>query len=285
MNVYGLLEPCLSRIWKENESDIRPDTVHADTQGQSTAIFGLAYLLGIQLLPRIRNWKDQQIYRSSAEARYQHIDDLLKAEVDWNLIQEFLPDMLRLAVSVKTGSILPSDILRRLSSHSRKNKLYYALRELGRVVRSIFLLRYLADIELRHVIQTATTKSERFNKFVQWVSFGGDNVIAENVRDEQRKFIKYNHLVANPLVFHNLTSLTRAFQKAEADGILIPDEIAAAMSPYQTEHMNRFGNYFVNFDRAPEPIPLEYRKPPQSETVCRVLVMPKTGSDQRGRDQ
>ncbi len=64
--------------------------------------------------------------------------------------------MLRLAVSVKTGAILPSDILRRLSSHSRKNKLYFALRELWRVVRSIFLLRFVSDMELRHMIQTAT---------------------------------------------------------------------------------------------------------------------------------
>jgi TnpA family transposase len=46
---------------KENESDVWPDTIHADTQGQSTAIFGLAYLLGVELMPRIRNWKDQNI--------------------------------------------------------------------------------------------------------------------------------------------------------------------------------------------------------------------------------
>lgn len=51
----------------------------------------------------------------------------------------------------------------------------------------IFLLCYMSDLELRHVINTATTKSERFNNFVQWVSFGGDSLIAENVRDEQRK--------------------------------------------------------------------------------------------------
>jgi TnpA family transposase len=70
----------------------------------------------------------------------------------------------------------------------------------------MFLLRYLSDLELRHVINTATTKSERFNKFVQWVAFGGDSVIAENVRDEQRKFIKYNHLVANLLAFHNVVA-------------------------------------------------------------------------------
>src|ERR1035437_1925423 len=29
----------------ENDSDVLPDTIHADTQGQSAAIFGLAHLL------------------------------------------------------------------------------------------------------------------------------------------------------------------------------------------------------------------------------------------------
>ena len=51
---------------KESESDVRPDTIHADAQRQSTAIFGLAYLLGVKLMPRIRNWKDQNIFRPSA---------------------------------------------------------------------------------------------------------------------------------------------------------------------------------------------------------------------------
>jgi TnpA family transposase len=54
---------------KENESDVRPDTIHADTLGQSTAILGLAYLLGVELMPRIRNWKDQNILRSSADSK------------------------------------------------------------------------------------------------------------------------------------------------------------------------------------------------------------------------
>lgn len=41
-----------------NQSDIQPDTVHGDTQAQSATVFALAYLLGIKLMPRIRNWKD-----------------------------------------------------------------------------------------------------------------------------------------------------------------------------------------------------------------------------------
>jgi TnpA family transposase len=168
-------------------------TVHADTQGQSEAIFGLMYLLGIELQPRIRDWKGLAFYRADRDSRYDHIDALFTAQANWDLVEGMLPDMLRVAVSIQSGAILPSDILRRLGSYSRKNKLYFAFRELGRVVRTIFLLRYVADAELRQVVHAATTKSERFKRFVQWVAFGGNSVIAENVRDEQRKFFKYNH--------------------------------------------------------------------------------------------
>jgi TnpA family transposase len=263
---------------KENESDVRPDTIHADTQGQSTAIFGLAYLLGIQLMPRIRNWKDRNILRPSPSSKYEHIDALFTGSVDGDLIESMLPDMLRVAVSIRTGAILPSDILKRLDSHSRKNRLYFALRELGRVVRSMFLLRYLSDLDLRHIINTATTKSERFNKFVQWVAFGGDSVIAENVRDEQRKFIKYNHLIANLLAFHNVVAMTNALRRMESEGLEVRDEWMAEFSPFQTERINRFGHYAVNFNRTPASPIVNFRKPAQLETAdpeLKILVMPK----------
>jgi len=130
----------------------------------------------------------------------------------------------------------------------------------------MFLLRYLSDAELRRVIQGATNKSERFNQFVQWVSFGGESIIAENTGDEQRKFIKYNHLVANLLVFHNLVTLTNALQRLQHDGLKASEEALATLTPYQTEHTNRFGNYIVNFSRTPEPLPVDLRKPTGSET-------------------
>src|SRR6516164_2063586 len=170
--------------------------------------------------------------------------------------------MLRVAVSIKIGAILPSDILRRLGSYSRKNKLYYGLRELGRVIRTLFLLRYISETELRQVIHAATTKSERFNLFVQWVAFGGDRTIAENVRDEQRKFIKYNHLLANLLVFHNVVAITNAVRRMEAEGFEVRDECVAELSPYQTERINRFGHYALNFSRTPVAPSLDFRKPP-----------------------
>lgn len=121
----------------ENRSDVRPETLHSDTHGQSEPIFGLAYLLGIQLMPRIKDWKHLHFYRPRADRSYPHIDALFTAQINWTLIDALLPDMLRVAVSVKLGRITPSTILRRLGTYSRKNKLYFAFRELGRVVRTI----------------------------------------------------------------------------------------------------------------------------------------------------
>jgi len=83
----------------------------------------------------------------------------LSGSIDYKLIETHLRDMLRVAVSIKRGKISASTILRRLETYSRKNKLYFAFRELGKVVRTVFLLRYINEIELRQTIQSATNKS------------------------------------------------------------------------------------------------------------------------------
>jgi len=153
-----------------HRGDEPPEAVHSDTHGQSATIVGLSYLLGIQLLPRIKNWKDLAWCQPSPESRYAHIDALFTGVIDWDLIATLLPDMLRVALSIKEGRSTPSTILRRLGTYSRKNKLYHAFRELGRAVRTGFLLRYLSDAELRATTQAAMNKNESFNNYLEWVA-------------------------------------------------------------------------------------------------------------------
>lgn len=124
-----------------NESDIQPDTIHGDTQAQSATVFALAYLLGITLMPRIRNWQSLDFYRPSRSARYEHLDSLFTKTVDWELIERHLPDMFRVALSIKAGRLKPSTILRKLGTNSRKNKLFQAFSELGCALRTRFLLQ------------------------------------------------------------------------------------------------------------------------------------------------
>lgn len=244
-----------------NESDIRPDTLHGDTHAQNTPVFGLAHLLGIDLMPRIRNIKDLTFYKADGQTKYKNIQPLFRggSVIDWDLIQRHYHDMLRVAVSIKAGKIIPSTLLRRLGSKNRRNKLYFAFRELGRVMRTIFLLRYIGDPELRSTIHAATNKSEEFNNFAKWSFFGNEGVIAENVRHEQRKIIKYNHLVANMIILHNVQAMSKAIKQLQVAGHQIDPAILAGLAPYRTSHINRYGDYRLDLKRPVEPLNYRYK--------------------------
>ncbi|WP_148715761.1 Tn3 family transposase [Chitinolyticbacter meiyuanensis] len=248
----------LDGFW-ENQSDIKPNTVHGDTQAQSYPIFALSHLLGISLMPRIRGVQDLTLFRPDNTTRYENIDCLFGEPIDWKLIETHLPDMLRVAVSIKVGKITPSTILRRLGNFSRKNKMYVAFKELGKAIRTQFLLRYISDVEFRKTISAATNKSEQFNEFVKWVFFGGQGVIAENIRHEQRKLIKYSHLVANMLILHNVVGMTEALAKMKQSGADLKPDILGGLAPFRHRHINRFGDYTLDFERELRPLNFEMR--------------------------
>ena len=52
-------------------------------------------------------------------------------------------DILRLASSIKQGTVTASLMLRKLGSYPRQNGLAVALRELGRIERTLFILDWL----------------------------------------------------------------------------------------------------------------------------------------------
>lgn len=168
--IEGLLKARLS---------VKADTVRADTQGQSAAVLAFTYLLGINLMPRIRNWKDLVLYRPDNKTKYQHIDKLFTATIDWTLIEQHWQELMQVALSIQAGTISSPLLLRRLGSESHKNRLYLAARELGNVVRTAYLLQWIGSIELRQEVTANTNKIESYNGFAKWLDFGGD-VIAEN---------------------------------------------------------------------------------------------------------
>ncbi|MDA1775092.1 Tn3 family transposase [Bacillus cereus] len=238
----------------KNKSDIQPDTLHADTQGQSTPVFALSYLLGIQLMPRIRNWKDLKFFRPDKHTQYKHIDPLFKDVIDWRLIETHWKDLFQVVVSIKMGKILPSTLLRKLSSNSKKNRLYQAFQELGRVIRTIFLLQYISDMKLREQITASTNKVEAYNGFSKWLFFGGDGIITENDPIAQEKRIKYNELITNSVIFQNVVDITTILWQLKNEGYRFSRQDLERISPYITRHIKRFGDYVIDLQKIPHPI-------------------------------
>ncbi len=235
-------------LLKNESKTIEPEEIHADTQGQSLPAFGLATMLGVELLPRIRNWKDLIFYRPNADSRYDHIDILFgKSEViDWKLIETHWIDLMRVVISIRQGRISSSALLRRLGNHSRKNRIYKAFRELGRAIRTTVLLRYLSQTELRDSITVVTNRVESFHNFSKWLSFGNAGIIADNDPDHMEKIIKFNELLANCVIFYNAAQLTNVLNQLASEGQPAERDDVAALSPYTTKHVLRFGDYVLD---------------------------------------
>ncbi|MDE1999957.1 MAG: Tn3 family transposase, partial [Burkholderiales bacterium] len=81
-----------------------------------------------------------------------------------------------------------------------------------------------------------------------------EGVIADNDPEEQEKIIKYNDLVANAVIFHNVVDQTRIIRQLKQEGIEVKREDVATLSPYITSHIKRFGDYIIDSDAIPEPL-------------------------------
>jgi TnpA family transposase len=247
----------------KNLSDIQPDTLYADTQGQSGPVFAISYLLGIKLMPRIRNWKELTFLRPSVDATYKYIDPLFKDVVNWNLIKLHWYDMMRVVLSIKAGKVMPSTLLRKLSSYSKKNRLYQAFLELGKVVRTMFLLEYISNARMRQEITAITNIVEKYHHFLDWVFFGKDGIITENDPIEQEKRLKYLDLVASAIILQNTVDMSLAIQTLTAQGYRVNHRFVASLSPYITRHIKRYGDYVVNLQNIPQPFEAAIHLPPE----------------------
>ncbi len=237
-----------------NKSLIQPDTLHTDTQGQSAPIFGMAYLLGINLMPRIRNWRSITMYRPDSATTYEHIDALFTGVVDWDRIERSWEDLMQAMISIQEGRILPSTLLRKLSNYSRKNHLYQAFKAVGDVVRTLFLLKFISEMDTREIITQETNKVESYNGYCDWVAFGGDAVLSGMDDDTFTKRVKYTDVVANALILHNIFDMSVALETLKHRGYVVAPETVAQLSPYVTRNWRRFGEYSVDMDQVPPPL-------------------------------
>jgi TnpA family transposase len=215
-----------------------------------------------------------RFYRPDPAVRYRHLDRLFGDGIDWKLIETHWQDMLQVVLSVRQGKVMPSTILRKLGNYSRKNRLYHVFRELGRAVRTAFLLRYISDRPLRQRITANTNKVETYNAFQQWIRFGKEGVLEENDPLEMEKLIKFTQLVANAIMLSNVLDMSAAIRTLLATGYIVTTQAVAELSPYLRQHIARYGEWSGTLPMRRRPStrrPL----PPIWSTPCSTLVWPE----------
>ena len=98
------------------------------------------HLLGFRLVPRIRDLKDKNLYVHCDAKTYLTLSGLVGGPIQVKHIRTHWDEILRLAASIKQGTVTASLMLRKLGSYPRQNGLAVALREMGRIARTLFTL-------------------------------------------------------------------------------------------------------------------------------------------------
>jgi len=161
----------------DNETEL-PIVEHAtDTAGFTEIVFALFDLLGLQFAPRIRDLGEQRLYRMDRTKTYQHIEPLLKGTINQDLITSTWDDLLRVAGSLKRGWVTSSLFISRLQAYPRQNALARALQEYGRLVKTLFILRYLESPDYRRRIHTQLNKGEALHALRQFLFFANQGYI------------------------------------------------------------------------------------------------------------
>lgn len=232
-------------------NDVVESTMHStDTHGFTEVNFALTALLDIEFAPRIHSFQDQQLYAFPG----MEVPDLTAyglRPVSWlnlELLETYWDTLLRLVVSLKRKHVTASTLLRRLNSYSHQHPVYLALRELGRAVRTEFLLRYLDDQTLRKRIDEQLDKLESAHQFARAVFYGQNGQLAYAGKEEQQLADACKRLVQNTIICWNCLYLNQYLFQAPAGE---RQQVAAAIatsSPVSWQHVNLQGEFDFSDD-------------------------------------
>ena len=226
-----------------HESDLRIEEHYTDTAGFTEHVFALMHLLGFRFAPRIRDLADKRLYVPKNQKAYDSIGALIGGTINEKHIRSQWDEILRLAASIKQGTVTASLMLRKLGSYPRQNGLAVALRELGRIERSLFMLDWMQSIELRRRVQAGLNKGEARNALARAVFFNRLGELRDRSFEHQRYRASGLNLATAAIILWNTVYLDRAIEALKESGQPVDDALLRHLSPLGWGHINLTGDY------------------------------------------
>jgi TnpA family transposase len=226
-----------------NDACLRIKEHYADTGDFTDHVFALTSILGFRFAPRIRDLPDTRLYVPDPKNAPDILLPLVGGRINQALIRQAWPDILRLAASMAAGSVVPSQILRKLAAYPRQNSLAAALREVGRVERSIFMLDWLSDLGLQRRVQLGLNKGEAHHALKRAISFNRRGEIRDRTSESQHHRIAALNPLAAIIINWNTVKLGDIVDAMAQGGEPPPPHLLAHVSPLGWEHITLTGEY------------------------------------------
>jgi TnpA family transposase len=239
--IEGVLRHC---------TDMEIQKGYVDSHGQSIVGFAFSYMLGFDLLPRIKAIHKEKLYRpdSGKPDEYPNLQNILTRPIRWDLIEEQYDQIVKFTTALRLGTADAESILRRFTSNNAQHPVYQALMELGKAVKTIFLCRYLHCEELRREIHEGLNVVESSNSVNDFIFYGKAGEISTNRREDQELAMLCLHLLQNSLVYINTLLLQSVLSRPQWENKLAKEDKRAITALFY-EHINPYGLLIIDLNQ------------------------------------
>jgi TnpA family transposase len=232
-----------------NETDLSILEHTTDTHGYSDLIFALFDLVGKSFAPRLRDIKNQRLYKIKSgdeNTEWQYPDLKFTGIVNIDYLKNNADELQRVSASLQTGTVTASLLISKLQSYPRQNNLMYVLQAYGQLCKTTFICKYLLQLQLRHRINTQLNKGEQLHNLRAYLWFGGDGIIRKKQEHEQQITARMLNLLSNIVMVWNTIYIQKIVKQLKNEGFVVNENDFVHISPAPFEHINRLGKYSFN---------------------------------------
>lgn len=230
----------------------------SDTNGFTEHLFALCSLLGITFLPRLKDLPDQVLSRIDRDADHGALQPLLRGRINVELILEQWDQLVRLAASLKDRLTPAHVVMQRVVNANASDRLAGALSQLGRLMKTLHILRYIQEEPLRDAIQLQLNRGEFRHILAKSLFFSNWGNFRSGDYEEVMNKASCLSLLSNAVLVWNTVHIARIVDQLRADGHEVKDEDLARVSPLAHAHVIPNGSYFQSPRRraqaAPDPV-------------------------------
>ncbi len=230
----------------ENNTILKIREHTTDTHGYTEIIFALCHLLGFYFMPRIRDLKDQQLYRVDRFADYGVFTPLLTKTADLDIVEEQWEEMIRMAISLKQRTAPAHVVVQRLTNSFPSDRLSKAFTNLGRIIKTQCILRYLTHLELRQTVQLQLNKGEYRHRLPRRMFFADQGEFTTGDYEEIMNKASCLSLVSNAVLYWNTLKIDEIVDSLKSQGKEINKEDLAHISLLPFRHVIPNGTYFID---------------------------------------
>ena len=212
---------------------------YADSGGFTDHVFAVTSLLGYRFIPRIRDLPSKRLHVFEPRRVPKPLMGLTGNKIREDVIVRNWPDILRVAATLASGVLPPSQLLRKSAAYPRQHELAVTLREIGRVERTLFIVDWLLDADMQRRANTGLNKGEAHHA----LRIGRQG----EIRDRSSEGQHYRMAGLNPLaaivIYWNTAHLGEVVRQRKHAGLTVEPELLAHISPLGWAHILLTGEY------------------------------------------